>query len=649
MKILKPQYISIKKEHNNDRIISYDNLGNVLSKFSSEVWDFSSYIHNLNAAPSRCMIKFTSKFKNGTTLLDSENKQFLEEVKEYLYVRFHIVSPQSGKTLTPQSLIGNWHNLKSLINYLHSQNLNSFTQVTPKLALRYVEFIKSGINNRITSAMMLKHFSILEKLYLFKSELNNTINEHPWPNHTAYFFANEEDQSQTKAFQQTPRIPDDLCATLFTSALSIIEDKSPKVINVFKYMNDLIDLDFDEQILKNNRTKALSDKRPHVHAEYLILKKYGVKNKIKKKLLDNGFINLTEYKKILTLVRTACYIVIALLTGMRNSEIASLKRGAFYKSKGWDDEEYCWLKGITYKLEADPKPAKWMVPESVELAIKHLTNMSEQYNRYILRSLNYLDTNTHQRQKNSLDYLFLTKDLNTSSYGVLSNQHFNKSLSDYSKVLNLEVTDSNNDLSITKGNLWILRSHQFRRTFACLAARSALGDLRYLREHFKHWSLDMTLHYASNLLFDDSLFDEVLSERNELQSLIVSDWIKSDEPLLGGRGKSIAIFRNRGVLKTAKNLPNLLNKISDSVFVRGTGHSWCLASGDGCGGEGIYDAIQCVDCVNGVIDKSHIPIWKGLKQQHELLLNMPDSGVGTKERAREYIKKSEELIDRLTV
>ena len=231
----------------------------------------------------------------------------------------------------------------------------------------------------------------------------------------------------------------------------------------------------------------------------------------------------------------------------------------------------------------------------------------------------------------------------------MSNQHFNKSLSDYSKVLNLEVTDSNNDLSITKGNLWILRSHQFRRTFACLAARSALGDLRYLREHFKHWSLDMTLHYASNLLFDDSLFDEVLSERNELQSLIVSDWIKSDEPLLGGRGKSIAIFRNRGVLKTAKNLPNLLNKISDSVFVRGTGHSWCLASGDGCGGEGIYDAIQCVDCVNGVIDKSHIPIWKGLKQQHELLLNMPDSGVGTKERAREYIKKSEELIDRLTV
>ena len=157
MKILKPQYISIKKEHNNDRIISYDNLGNVLSKFSSEVWDFSSYIHNLNAAPSRCMIKFTSKFKNGTTLLDSENKQFLEEVKEYLYVRFHIVSPQSGKTLTPQSLIGNWHNLKSLINYLHSQNLNSFTQVTPKLALRYVTLLTFLLTKKIK--VKLKHFN----------------------------------------------------------------------------------------------------------------------------------------------------------------------------------------------------------------------------------------------------------------------------------------------------------------------------------------------------------------------------------------------------------------------------------------------------------------------------------------------------------
>jgi hypothetical protein len=45
---------------------------------------------------------------------------------------------------------------------------------------------------------------------------------------------------------------------------------------------------------------------------------------------------------------------------------------------------------------------------------------------------------------------------------------------------------------------WELATHQFRRKFANYAARSQFGDLRYLKQHFKHWSLDMTLGYALN-------------------------------------------------------------------------------------------------------------------------------------------------------
>lgn len=48
------------------------------------------------------------------------------------------------------------------------------------------------------------------------------------------------------------------------------------------------------------------------------------------------------------------------------------------------------------------------------------------------------------------------------------------------------------------------------------------------------------------------------------------------------------------------------------------GYNWCLASGDGCGGEGLYDAIQCINCNNAVIDKAHVPTWKG---RMKLLMN----------------------------
>ncbi|WP_404396203.1 hypothetical protein [Pseudoalteromonas phenolica] len=647
MRALKPEYIPLTSKKHTNHIISYDNSGNVLSLFDCDIWDFSPYIHNLNAAKSRCVIKFNARLVNGTTLLDQQNEQLLRAAKEYLYVRFHKVSPKSGKYLSPQSLISNWHSLRSFINYLLLHSVKSFSQVTPKLALDYVKFKKESSNNSISASMMLKNFSLLEDLFAFKDELNDSLKMHPWPDSTAYYLAYQGNQSNVKPVKQTARIPDKLCVKLYKSAIELINTKSIPVFNVLKYSNDLIDLHFDEQIKRENQTSPLKVGHPHAHAEYLIFRKYQVRNDLSKVLTENGFKNRAEHKKMLTLVRTACYIVIALLTGMRNSEIASLKCGAFYRNLGWDNEEYCWLKGLTYKLETEPKPAQWMVPDVVEIAINHLTRISSQYSRFIERSLKYLEPNDAYKQQKMKDCLFLTKDYKTNTYGVLSNQHFNKSLSDYAATFDLNTYDSNNDLGLSGNSIWTLRSHQFRRTFACLAARSALGDLRYLREHFKHWSLDMTLHYANNSDFDDSLFDDVLTERNELQQVLVSDWISTDTPLLGGRGAAIAAFRQRGILKTAKDLPNLISQISDTVHIRGTGHSWCLASGDGCGGEGIYDAIHCVDCDNSIIDKAHLPMWKGLRKQHSELLRLDGLGVPVRQRAENYIKQADKIIKKL--
>ncbi|MVF49038.1 hypothetical protein F9Z43_06780 [Pseudomonas monteilii] len=43
------------------------------------------------------------------------------------------------------------------------------------------------------------------------------------------------------------------------------------------------------------------------------------------------------------------------------------------------------------------------------------------------------------------------------------------------------------------GLSWNLTSHQFRRKFANYVAHSKFGDLCYLKEHFAHWTLDMSL------------------------------------------------------------------------------------------------------------------------------------------------------------
>ena len=162
MNALKPAYIPVKGSKHKNHIISYDNLGNVLSLFDSDIWDFSPYIHNFNAAKSRCVIKFNTRLVNGTSLLDLQNALLLQAAKEYLYIRLHKVSPKSGKYLSPQSLISNWHNLRAFNNYLILNGVKNFSQVTPKIAFDYVRFERENHNSSISAAMVLKRLSLLE-------------------------------------------------------------------------------------------------------------------------------------------------------------------------------------------------------------------------------------------------------------------------------------------------------------------------------------------------------------------------------------------------------------------------------------------------------------------------------------------------------
>ena len=195
---------------------------------------------------------------------------------------------------------------------------------------------------------------------------------------------------------------------------------------------------------------------------------------------------------------------------------------------------------------------------------------------------------------------------------------------------------------------WPLSTHQFRRTFAVFVAKNLIGDLRYLRHHFKHWSMDMTLHYARTDTSDETLISEIMSERDQINREIVSGWLSHDTPLAGGRGEAIMTFRSRNEVKTAKNLPDAVSKIADGLFIRSTGHSWCMTNTESCGGQGLYDSIHCTTCKNAVIDKSLVSVWRGIKAQEEEILAMDDAGEPVIHHAKQKIYAAEKIIKELT-
>lgn len=648
MNILQPSFVPVQthtKEY--DPIISLNEDGSVRTRFSDETWDFRPYIHGLNVAKSRAEIRFSTPLINGSNLLDEDNRNILISVKECLYVRIHVAHPRSGKRLSPQSVIAKSHGLRALVNFMLETGLERFSQFEPRHCKQYIAFLKRN-NPTLSNTTLVKYLGDVEDLYHLREYLNDALTQHPWPESSAIHLSNSRVKNGIRPQNQTPRIPDDLCVKLFTSAVDLIEKQSHVIQNVAEKENQLINEQFEAFIANGKRSRQLTTTQANTHAEYLISRTYKFKKEFFIALQQNGFNSTVDYTRMQVQIRTACYVVISMLTGMRNSEIGSLTTTSFYKATGWDNEEYCWLRGLTYKLEDHPKPAKWMVPSCVKIAIDHLVAMNKFNKAAIRRALPYLPAEERHRQAKLQEHLFICYDFHTAQFNGVSNPHWNRVLQDFSDVFECKITDPNNDLNIAAGNTWPLRSHQFRRTFACLAARSALGDLRYLREHYKHWSLDMTLHYAKDSEFDTSLFDEVYTERNDLQRSLISDWMVEEAPLAGGRGLAIATFKQRGSVKTAKTLESFVNQISDSVFIRGTGHSWCLTAHDGCGGEGIFDALLCVDCKSAVIDKTHVPVWKGLKRQHEALLDLEDSGDATRHKAKQYIACADELISKFT-
>lgn len=198
------------------------------------------------------------------------------------------------------------------------------------------------------------------------------------------------------------------------------------------------------------------------------------------------------------------------------------------------------------------------------------------------------------------------------------------------------------------GNIWPIATHQFRRTFAVFVAKNLIGDLRYLRHHFKHWSMDMTLHYARHERGDEALISEIISERDRLHRIIVSDWFSNEAPLTGGGGRSVMAFRSRNNVKTAKNIHDAVANLADGLFIRSTGHSWCLSNTECCGGQGLYDSLQCTACDNAIIDQTLLPTWKGIRAHQATVLGLDDIGEPVKHYARQQIEAADQIIQELT-
>lgn len=331
------------------------------------------------------------------------------------------------------------------------------------------------------------------------------------------------------------------------------------------------------------------------------------------------------------LLRDSCIFWLLLTTGMRIHEILGIKRGA-YRSEIKDDTTYYYIETVSEKTHTGL--AEWIAPKIATEAIDILGQLSAPLQAQLEQDvLNAKEANDHaevHRLEQISDHICLAKPKQTKSLTILSGL----SISEF-RLPNLCKQVASD---------WNLAAHQFRRTFANYVVHSELGDLRALKDHFKHWSITMTALYAFNDNLDAELFEELLREKYLVEEEIKQDWFELDSPIAGGgMAQKIKKVRQDGEhIKVFGSLQNMAKAYSSSIPIRSTGIAWCT-NDDECRCD------KSEDCEHGIVDKRHLPYWEGMLVQQMKLMQLDDIGEAGRAAAQKGMERCEKVLTALGV
>lgn len=314
------------------------------------------------------------------------------------------------------------------------------------------------------------------------------------------------------------------------------------------------------------------------------------------------------------MLQTACYILCAYLTGMRDCEVQAMKRGCLSVSRSEDGviERYR-VRSTGYKFKtAGGEPADWITIEPVANAVRVLERLAARIVR---------------------------PDAPDTLWPVLSQRATGKShvSAEIVRNLNAFIAHINNDLCSDGDNRavpqspdgapWRLTTRQFRRTIAWHIANRPFGTIAGMIQ-YKHASVAAFEGYAGS---SRSGFRRQVDQERRLGQL---DDILAyfDERRLGEHFGGPAAQRiNAALDKAAEDLDPLPGKIADRRRLRTmlaslakTLHvgvladcffdpstALCLKTATASAGGAPHTALcQPTKCPNACIKARHLPAWK---------------------------------------
>lgn len=584
----------------------------VVSRYGDAVWDFWPYVPQENKPDCEKRINWSIRLNDGSELIDPQHAELLESTKDFVWSLFS--DPIEGRKRPKMTTIITIMKdpIPSLVRWMAGRGLSRFSRLDG-LTLDYVAHAKVGVSPKTAATRL----TILERLHHQSGKINDALDRHPWDFDTAAGLSGEASMPD-RYRPKTQLIPSSTVKQLATTAVDYVLHRSAVILEAREAITAA---GGNQRFIGASRASSVIAQRM-------------------------GFQSARAHSKELILLKTSCYIVIAMFSGIRDSELLSLGAGCIAKSATRDGVDTRWLHGTIYKTGHRPK--KWLVPPIVESAIQVMERFSapmrnalasEEREMIEIGSNDLSAIKRLHKVRSQMDKLFLapySKRGNTIS--VMSGATAGHLLKGFCERFGILGDD---------GKPWPLSPHQFRRTFAFNYAKSQMGDLLYLQEHFGHHGLDMTLLYTSDGVddyeSDTELLGLIAKEKHERQVEILRGVVESDAPLAAG-DQWIGDWRRK--IRTAKNKDELIEELSGTLSLTGTGHSWCAGSakGTGCGSRCMFEPDMCTECNWAIISQEHLPVWREIAQQQETILACPDIGIPGQARAQRVLAKARATI-----
>lgn len=384
---------------------------------------------------------------------------------------------------------------------------------------------------------------------------------------------------------------------------------------------------------------SLLDGRSEVilRAESEGLSQSGVACRYARWLKKECGLTAAQYSSKITEIREAASTELMLLVGQRISEFMSMEIDCIREDEA-GDESTMWLSSRTFKSKdssTDYIVTEWMAPRRADTLIGFLTRISQEHQCLLQQEIgaveSRLDESMSERDRAGLlSCLNMAKRSQKSLFLSRVNRFSKNSGRKVGIASRYSVASWVKNMALRASIVSEITPQVLRRTFAFMVVNQCNGDLRYLRKHFKHWSIDTTAAYASHPERDAELSDAIGRELLELKTDMIARWLQEDEVLGGAGGDYIKRVREspRFVGYTFADRKEAAAVLQKGLVVRPTGHGLCLASGSvPCGGRGLYDPKECASgCAGAVVTREELPIWVRLTEQMLEVERMRDCG-----------------------